>query len=83
MLPVLSQETFYSVSNVTGLDSSGYAAGSMLTAVGCRNGVWAMELLAKVNNGLDRIPAREVAISDSTRVTCKGRIPGKFQRTSG
>ena len=46
-------------------------------------GVLATELLAKVNNGLDKIPAKEVATKVKIKHTCIGRIPGKSQRISG
>ena len=51
--------------------------------IGCRIAVLAMELFASVNSGLERIPARDVAIKESTMPTCSGRIPDKVQLISG
>jgi hypothetical protein len=41
------------------------------------------ESLAKVNKGLDKIPAKEVITVATIIPTCKGRIPGKFQLITG
>lgn len=49
----------------------------------CSMGVEMTELLAIANNGLERIPAKEVATKDNTKPTCNGRIPTTFQRTGG
>jgi hypothetical protein len=38
-------------------------------------GVLVTESFAKLNKGLDKIPAKLVATNVSTTLTCKGRIP--------
>lgn len=49
----------------------------------CNIGVLATELFAKVNNGLERIPAIEVAIKVVINPICNGLNPGKFQLIGG
>ena len=38
---------------------------------------------AMLNRGLDKMPAIEVAITATTKPTCRGRIPGRVQVIGG
>jgi hypothetical protein len=53
-------------------------ATSRVTSLACNIGVVTTALLARVNRGLARIPASDVAITAKIRLTCMGRNPETF-----
>jgi hypothetical protein len=60
-----------------------YLIATCRSRLACNIGVLLTESLAIVNSGLERMPAREVAINVARVTTWSERIPGMFQLATG